>query len=108
MWFFTKKYRSGLWRKHNGKSVGLLFSLFFAMRVKKYYDKEGKRMMPKRQLKHWNLMDRFLFAEAADDPEFMEMLPAILFTNEIHLQYPPQTEKETRSFVFQKQMRMDV
>lgn len=65
-------------------------------------------MISKRQLKDLNLMDRFLFAEATDDPEFMETLLTILFENEIHLRHPPQTEKEARSLVSQKQIRMDV
>lgn len=65
-------------------------------------------MKPKKQLKDLNLMDRFLFAEAADDPEFMEILLSILFEHEIHLKHPPQTEKEVRSTVSQRQIRMDV
>ena len=65
-------------------------------------------MKPKKHLTDLNLMDRFLFAEAADDPEFMEILLTILFDHEIHLQHPPQTEKEARSTVSQKQIRMDV
>lgn len=65
-------------------------------------------MKPKRQLKDLNLMDRFLFAEAADDPEFMETLLTILIENDIHLQQLPQTEKEVRSIASQRQIRMDV
>lgn len=65
-------------------------------------------MKPKKQVKDLNLMDRFLFAEAADDPEFMEILLSILFEHEIHLHHPPQTKKEVRSAASQKQIRMDV
>ena len=59
-------------------------------------------------LKELNLMDRFLFAEAADHTEFMELLLSIIFGEEIALRHPPQTEKEARSRSSQKQIRMDV
>ena len=59
-------------------------------------------------LNELNLMDRFLFAEAADHTEFMELLLTILFGEEVSLRYPPQTEKEARSRTSQKQIRMDV
>lgn len=65
-------------------------------------------MKPKKELKDLNLMDRFLFAEAADDPEFMEILLSIIFDTEIHLLHLPQTEKEARSTFSQKQIRLDV
>lgn len=65
-------------------------------------------MKPKKELKDLTLMDRFLFAEAADDTEFMEILLSIIFGTEIHLLHPPQTEKEARSVFSQKQIRLDV
>lgn len=65
-------------------------------------------MKPKKELKDLNLMDRFLFAEAADDTEFMEILLGIIFDTEIHLLHPPQTEKEERDTFSQKQIRLDV
>lgn len=65
-------------------------------------------MKPKKELKDLNLMDRFLFAEAADDTEFMETLLGIIFDTEIHLLHPPQTEKEERNAFSQKQIRLDV
>lgn len=43
-------------------------------------------------LKNLNLMDRFLFAEAADNTEFMELLLTIIFVEEVFLRYLPQTE----------------
>lgn len=67
-----------------------------------------KSMKPKKELKDLNLMDRFLFAEAADDTEFMEILLGIIFDTEIHLLHPPQTEKEERDTFSQKQIRLDV
>lgn len=70
---------------------------------------KGKNhMKPRKELKELNLLDRFLFSEAADDPEFMEDLLGIIFDEEIQLLYPPQTEKEQRSTVSQKQIRLDV
>ena len=65
-------------------------------------------MKERKELKDLTLMDRFLFAEAADDPEFMEILLSIIFGGEIHLKYPPQTEKEARSTSSGKQIRLDV
>lgn len=38
----------------------------------------------------------------------MEILLSIIFGGEIHLKYPPQTEKETRSASSGKQIRLDV
>lgn len=59
-------------------------------------------------LQELNLMDRFLFAEAADEPEFMETFLEILFDSKIQLKHPPQTEKEQRSMISHKQVRLDV
>ena len=65
-------------------------------------------MKLKKELKELNLIDRFLFSEAADDPEVMEILLSIIFNSDIHLKHPPQTEKEQRSTASQKQIRLDV
>ena len=47
-------------------------------------------------LKDLNLLDRFLFAEAMEDPVIMQMVLEIILGREIILKYPPQTEKEQR------------
>ena len=47
-------------------------------------------MKHNKTLKDLNLLDRFLFAEAADDPEFMELVLEIILEKEIvlkHLQF---------------------
>ena len=54
-------------------------------------------MKHNKTLKDLNLLDRFLFAEAADDPEFMELVLEIILGKEIVLKHLPQTEKENRA-----------
>lgn len=49
-----------------------------------------------RELKDLNLLDRFLFAEAAEDQEFVELLLEIILGKDIVLKQLPQTEKEER------------
>ena len=44
-------------------------------------------------LKDLNLLDRFLFAEAMEDPVIMQDVLEILLGEEIILKYPPQTEE---------------
>lgn len=89
----------------------MVYGIFIVLGRKRGYN-EGENCMKHKQeikaLKDLNLMDRFLFAEAADQPEFMELLLSILFDEEIRLRHPPQTEKEARSPGSQKQIRMDV
>lgn len=55
-----------------------------------------------------NLMDRFLFAEAADDKEFLEIVLSIIFDENISLIFPPQTEKEQRRNPSNRNIRVDV
>lgn len=65
-------------------------------------------MKLQKTLKDLNLLDRFLFAEAADDPEFMELLLEIILGKDIVLAQLPQTEKENRSTLWSKQVKLDV
>ena len=55
-----------------------------------------------------NLLDRFLFAEAADDPEFVELLLEIILGKDVALKHLPQTEKENRSALWSKHIKLDV
>ena len=49
----------------------------------------------RKPLKDLNLLDRFLFAEAMEDPVIMRNVLEILLGEEIFLKYPPQTEKNS-------------
>lgn len=60
------------------------------------------------ELKDLNLLDRFLFAEAIEDPETMELILNIILGREIVLKHLPQAEKEQRSFLWSKQVKLDV
>ena len=55
--------------------------------------------LEKKELRELNLLDRFLFAEAIEDPETMELILEIILGKDIVLKYLPQTEKEQRSFL---------
>ena len=62
----------------------------------------------KSELKDLDLLDRFLFAEAIEDPETMELILEIILGREIVLKHLPQAEKEQRSFLWSKQVKLDV
>ena len=64
--------------------------------------------LEKRELKDLDLLDRFLFAEAIEDPETMELILEIILGREIVLKHLPQAEKEQRSFLWSKQVKLDV
>ncbi|WP_281725718.1 hypothetical protein [Lachnoclostridium phocaeense] len=53
-------------------------------------------------------MDRFLFAEAMEDPVIMQTILEIILGKDILLKYPPQAEKEKRSSPLFRFIRMDV
>ena len=55
------------------------------------------RMAIHKALKDLNLLDRFLFAEAMEDPVIMQTILEIILGKDILLKYPPQAEKEKRS-----------
>ena len=48
----------------------------------------------RKRFKNLNLLDRFLFAEAMEDQQNMELLLDIILNQETHLKQPTQTEKE--------------
>ena len=58
-------------------------------------------------LKDLNLLDRFLFAEAMEDPVIMQTILEIILGKDILLKYPPQAEKEKRSSPLFRFIRMD-
>lgn len=55
-----------------------------------------------------NLLDRFLFSEAAENQEFMELLLGIILGEDVVLKQLPQTEKEERKTLWNRHVRLDV
>ena len=62
----------------------------------------------RKRFKNLNLLDRFLFAEAMEDQQNMELLLDIILNQETHLKQPTQTEKELRRTNEDRQVRLDV
>lgn len=62
----------------------------------------------RKELKDLNLLDRFLFAEAIEDPETMEIILEIILGKEVVLKHLPQAEKEKRAFHWSKHVKLDV
>ena len=63
-----------------------------------YLYKKGELFMNKRKsLKELNLLDKFLFDEAMDDPENVKTMLDIILSQKTNLKHPPQTEKEQRT-----------
>lgn len=62
----------------------------------------------RKRFKDLNLLDRFLFAEAMEDQQNMELLLDIILNQETHLKQPTQTEKELRRTNEDRQVRLDV
>ena len=62
----------------------------------------------RKPLKDLNLMDRFLFAEAMEDPVIMRNVLEILLGKEIILKDLPQTEKEQRKGSLKRFVKLDV
>ncbi len=65
-------------------------------------------MDKRKELKDLNLLDRFLFAEASEKPEVMIPILEIILGKDIVLKHLPQAEKEIRSAVWSKIVKMDV
>lgn len=65
-------------------------------------------MQKTKQLKDLNLMDRFLFAEAMEDPDNFKTVVEIIMQKEIELKYLPQTEKEERTSPMNRFIKLDV
>ena len=74
------------------------------------YNGRRKVHMEQRQkpLKDLNLLDRFLFAQAADDPDTMRDILEIILGKEVVLKLLPQTEKEQRTHPLNRYVRLDV
>ena len=64
--------------------------------------------MERKSLKDLTLLDRFLFAEAVEDPETMQILLEIILGEEIVIENLPQTEKEQRKSPRYRHIRLDV
>ena len=62
----------------------------------------------KKNLSDLTLLDRFLFAEAVEDPEIMQLLLAIILDREVRLDGLPQPEKEKRDSPRYSPCRVDV
>ena len=62
----------------------------------------------RKRFKDLNLLDRFLFAEAMEDNQNMELLLDIILNQTTHLKQPTQTEKECRRTNEDRQVRLDV
>ena len=71
--------------------------------------KRGELLMNQRKsLKELNLLDKFLFDEAMDDPENVKTMLDIILSQNTNLKHPPQTEKEQRTSTDNRQIRLDV
>ena len=74
-----------------------------------YLCKRGELLMNQRKsLKELNLLDKFLFDEAMDDPENVKTMLDIILSQNTNLKHPPQTEKEQRTSIDNRQIRLDV
>ena len=65
-------------------------------------------MNQRRSLKELNLLDKFLFDEAMDDPKNVKTMLDIILSQNTMLKHPPQTEKEQRISTDNRQIRLDV
>ena len=74
-----------------------------------YLYKRGELLMNQRKsLKELNLLDKFLFDEAMDDPENVKTMLDIILSQNTNLKHPPQTEKGQRTSIDNRQIRLDV
>ena len=65
-------------------------------------------MNKRKSLKELNLLDKFLFDEAMDDPENVKTMLDIILSQNTNLKQSPQTEKEQRISTDNRQIRLDV
>ena len=65
-------------------------------------------MNQRKSLKELNLLDKFLFDEAMDDPENVKTMLDIVLSQNTNLKQSPQTEKEQRISTDNRQIRLDV
>ena len=73
-----------------------------------YNQRREYMVLERKELKDLDLLDRFLFAEAIEDPDTMELILEIILGRDIVLKHLPQAEKEQRSFLWSKQVKLDV
>ena len=59
-------------------------------------------MNKRKSLKELNLLDKFLFDEAMDDPENVKTMLDIILSQKTNLKHPPQTEKEQSKKVHER------
>jgi predicted transposase/invertase (TIGR01784 family) len=62
----------------------------------------------RKPLTELTLLDRFLFAEAMENPENMQIVLDIILDNELQLRGKPQTEKELRRSTVYRYAKLDV
>ena len=87
----------------------ILFAFFFTdAAVCSIMKGECNLSTTKKSLNDLTLLDRFLFAEAVEDPEIMQLILEIILGQEIRLDGLPQTEKETRNSPLYRHIRLDV
>ena len=65
-------------------------------------------MNKRKSLEELNLLDKFLFDEAMDDPENVKTMLDIILSQNTNLKQLPQTEKEQRTSTDNRQIRLDV
>ncbi len=65
-------------------------------------------MNKRKSLKELNLLDKFLFDEAMDDPENVKTMLDIILSQRQNLKHRPQTEKEQITSTDNRQIRLDV
>ena len=65
-------------------------------------------MNKRKSLEELNLLDKFLFDEAMDDPENVKTMLDIILSQNTNLKQSPQTEKEQRTSTDNRQIRLDV
>lgn len=65
-------------------------------------------MNKRKEFSRLNLLDRFLFNEAMEDPENMKTVLDIIFGQDIPLKSAPHSEKEMRTLPDNRQVRLDV
>ena len=61
-----------------------------------------------KSLNELNLLDRFLFDEAAEDPDFLKAVLEIVLGKDISIEGLPQSEKEQRLHLLSKHIRLDI
>ena len=65
-------------------------------------------MNKRKSLEELNLLDKFLFDEAMDDPENVKTMLDIILSQNTNLKQLPQTEKEQRTSTDNRQIWMSM